>query len=41
MKKKFKCKVERVDEYIIEFDDEIINQEWLDDFQMIFVILKH
>jgi len=32
MKKRFKCTVERTDEYIIEFDDEIINQEWLDDF---------
>jgi len=32
MKKRFKCTVERTDEYIIEFDDEIINQEWLDEF---------
>jgi len=32
MKKRFKCTVERTEEYIIEFDDEIINQEWLDEF---------
>ena len=32
MKKIFKCTVERTEEYIIEFDEEIINQEWLDEF---------
>ena len=30
--KKFKCTVTRVDEYIIEFDENIINKEWMDDF---------
>jgi len=36
MKRKFKCTVERTDEYIIEFDDKIINQEWLDHFSRYF-----
>ena len=25
--KRFKCKVERVNEYIIEFDEEVLNEE--------------
>jgi len=32
MKRKFECTVTREDKYIIEFDDEIINQEWIEDF---------
>lgn len=31
--KKFKCKVERIDEYIIEFDENIINKEWMEEFR--------
>lgn len=34
--KKFKCVVERLDEYIIEFDENEINQEWMDDFKKYF-----
>ena len=30
--KKFRCTVTRVDGYEIEFDDRVINQEWLDEF---------
>jgi len=38
--KRFKCKVERVNEYIIEFDEEILNQEWLDEFSKHFYKFK-
>lgn len=31
--KKFKCTVTRVDEYEIEIDEEIINEEWLAAFR--------
>lgn len=31
--KKFKCVVTRVDEYEIEFDEDIINEEWMSDFR--------
>jgi len=30
---KFKCEVERTDEFTIEFDDSVINDEWLKDFK--------
>ena len=30
--KKFRCTVTRVDAYEIEFDEKVINQEWLDEF---------
>lgn len=30
--RKFNCVVERRDEYIIEIDDSIINEEWMKDF---------
>lgn len=30
--KKFRCTVTRVDGYEIEFDEKVINQEWLDKF---------
>ena len=40
MKRKFKCTVERTDKYIIEFDDNIINQEWLDEFSKHFYNFK-
>lgn len=32
--KKFKCVVERRDEYIIEIDDKVINKEWVDNFRL-------
>lgn len=31
--KKFKCTVTRVDEYEIEFDENIINEEWMREFR--------
>jgi hypothetical protein len=31
--KRFKCEVTRTDEYIIEFDENVINEEWLADFR--------
>lgn len=31
--KKFKCTVTRTDEYIIEFDEDVINEEWMSDFR--------
>lgn len=34
--KKFKCVVERTDEYIIEFDENEINQTWMDEFKEYF-----
>lgn len=29
---KIKCTVTRIDEYEIEFDENVINQEWIEDF---------
>lgn len=34
--KKFKVKVVRTDEYIIEIDDTILNEQWMDDFRHVF-----
>lgn len=34
--KKFKVRVERVDEYEIEFDENIINKEYIEDFKKYF-----
>jgi len=34
--KRFKTTVTRIDEYIIEFDETIINEEWMDDFRSCF-----
>jgi len=34
--KRFKCKVIREDEYIIEFDEDIINDEWMEEFRKYF-----
>ena len=34
--KRFKCKVERVNEYIIEFDEEVLNEEWMKYFRSVF-----
>jgi len=31
--KKFKCTVTRVDEYIIEFNENVINEEWMEEFR--------
>jgi hypothetical protein len=31
--KRFKCEVTRVDEYIIEIDENVINQEYMDDWK--------
>lgn len=33
MIKKFKCEVQRTDEYIIEFDDSVIDDEFIQDFR--------
>lgn len=30
--KKFKCTVTRVDEYEVEFDENVIDKEWMNDF---------
>jgi len=38
--KRFKCKVERTDEYIIEFDENILNEEWLNEFSEHFYKFK-
>lgn len=34
--KKFECTVTREDKYIIEFDENIINEEWMEDFKKYF-----
>lgn len=34
--KKFKCEVERFDRYIVEFDENVINEEWMEDFRQVF-----
>lgn len=34
--KKFKVRVERVDEYEIEFDEKIINEEFMEDYREFF-----
>jgi len=34
--KRFKCKVERVNEYIIEFDEEVLDEEWMKYFRSVF-----
>ncbi len=31
--KKFKCTVTRVDEYVVEFDENIINEEWIEELR--------
>ena len=31
--KKFKCTVTRVDEYIIELDENVLNEEWMEHFR--------
>jgi hypothetical protein len=31
--KKFECIVERVDKYAVEFDENIINEEWMKNFR--------
>jgi hypothetical protein len=31
--KKFECIVTRTDKYIIEFDENIINEEWMEEFR--------
>lgn len=36
MKRKFKVQVERNDEYIIELDDEVLNEEWQKHFNRYF-----
>ncbi len=38
--KKFKCVVTRTDEYIIEIDENKINQEWMDNFSNHFYEFK-
>lgn len=29
----FKCEVERTDTYVVEFDEEVINEEWMANFR--------
>lgn len=29
----FECEVERTDRYVVEFDEEIINEEWMENFR--------
>ena len=33
---KFECRVERVDKFIVEFDEEICNEEWMAAFREVF-----
>lgn len=39
--KSFKCTIERTDEYIIEFDEDICNEEWMADFRDVFFNFHH
>ena len=34
--RKFKCIVERTDEYVIEIDENIINEDWMEEFKKYF-----
>lgn len=36
MKRKFKVQVERIDNYEVEIDDEVINEEWMEKFRNVF-----
>ena len=38
--KRFKCTVTRIDEYIIEFDENKFNEEWIKDFKRHFYDLN-
>ncbi|MBM7598239.1 hypothetical protein JOC34_000596 [Virgibacillus halotolerans] len=31
--KSFDCTVERIDKYIVEFDTDVINEEWMEEFR--------
>jgi len=37
--KRFKTKVTRIDEYIIEIDENVIDEQWMDDFRHVFFSL--
>jgi len=39
-KKRFECEVIRKDNYIIEFNDEVITEEWMKDFRKTFYDFK-
>lgn len=32
---KFRCRVEREDKYIVEFDESVINEKWMEDFRKV------
>lgn len=32
----YKCEVERIDRYVVEFDESVINEEWMEDFRQVF-----
>lgn len=34
--KSFQCSVERVDKYTVEFDESVINEEWMEHFRRYF-----
>ncbi|MFE3576868.1 hypothetical protein [Lysinibacillus sp. NPDC059133] len=36
MIRKFEVEVVRTDKYVIEIDDEVINEKWMDDFSQVF-----
>ena len=34
--KSFECKVEREDKYVVEFDESVCNEEWMQSFREVF-----
>lgn len=34
--KSYNCEVERVDKYVIEFDETVCNEQWMEDFRSVF-----
>lgn len=32
----YKCEVERFDRYVVEFDEEVCNEKWMEDFRSVF-----
>jgi len=36
MKRRFECTVERTDKYIIEFDENVLDEKWMEEFRKVF-----
>lgn len=34
--KQIHCRVERMDEYKVEFDENVMNEQWMDDFRQVY-----